>query len=151
MFSKIKSKNKKYFCKSCLQYFTNKNVLTENKKIYFKINVKQAAKLEGAFIEFENFFKQIPVPLKVYADFERILKSVISSEGFYKEKYQVHILCNFSYNHACVDNKFSEPIVVYRGGNAPYRFIAAILKEYEYCKKVMKKYCNKNVIMTEKE
>ena len=30
MFHKTKNKNKKYFCKSCLQYFSNKNVLTEH-------------------------------------------------------------------------------------------------------------------------
>ena len=32
-----------------------------------------------------------------------------------------------------------------------YKFIEAILKEYEHCKKVMKKHFNKNLIMTEEE
>ena len=32
MFHKTKNKNKKYFCKSCLQCFSSKNVLTEQKK-----------------------------------------------------------------------------------------------------------------------
>ena len=31
MFHKTKNKNKNYFCKSCLQGFSNKNVLTEHK------------------------------------------------------------------------------------------------------------------------
>ena len=31
MLSKTKKKNKKYFCNSCLQCFSNKNVLTEPK------------------------------------------------------------------------------------------------------------------------
>ena len=31
MFHKTKNKNKRYFCKSCLQGFSNKNVLTEHK------------------------------------------------------------------------------------------------------------------------
>ena len=44
-----------------------------------------------------------------------------------------------------------KPIVVFRGENAAYEFIEAILKEYEYCKKVMKKHFNKNLIMSEKE
>ena len=43
------------------------------------------------------------------------------------------------------------PIVVFRGENAAYEFIKAILKEYEYCKKVMKKHFNKNLIMSEEE
>ena len=31
MFHKTKNKNKKYFCKSCLQCFSKKNVLAEQK------------------------------------------------------------------------------------------------------------------------
>ena len=46
---------------------------------------------------------------------------------------------------------FTKPIVVYRGKNAAYEFIKAILKEYKYCKKVMNKHFNKNLIMSEKE
>ena len=34
---------------------------------------------------------------------------------------------------------------------AAFEFIKAILKEYEYCKKVMKKHFNKNFIKSEKE
>ena len=32
-----------------------------------------------------------------------------------------------------------------------YRFIEAILKEYQDCKKVIKKHFNKNLILSEKE
>ena len=32
MFHKTKNKNKKYFCKSCLQCFSSKNVLTKHKE-----------------------------------------------------------------------------------------------------------------------
>ena len=151
IFSKTKIKNKKYFCKNYLQCFSNENVLTDHKKICFKINGEQAVKLEGGFIEFKNYFKVIPVPFRVYAYFECILKSVKSNEGFYTEKYQNHIPRSFSYKLVCVDNNFSKPIVVYKGKNTAYRFIEAILKEHEYCKKVMKKHFNKNLIMTEKE
>ena len=38
-----------------------------------------------------------------------------------------------------------------RAENAAYKFIKAILKEYECCKKVMKKHFNKNLIMIEEE
>ena len=57
----------------------------------------------------------------------------------------------FAYKLVYVDNEFSKPIVLYRGENAAYKFIEAILKEYEYCKKVMEKHFNKNVIMTEEK
>ena len=91
----------------------------------------------------------MPVPFKFYADFECILKSVKSNEDFYTEKYQDHIPCSFFYMLACVDNKFSKPIVVYREENTADIFIEAITKEYEYCKKVMKKHLNKKLIMAE--
>ena len=41
--------------------------------------------------------------------------------------------------------------LVFRGENIAFKFIEAILKEYKYCKKVMKKHFNKNLIMSEKE
>ena len=67
------------------------------------------------------------------------------------KKYQDHIPCSFAYKLVCVDDEFTEPIVVFRGENAAYEFIKVILKEYQYCKKVMKKHFNKNLIMSEEE
>ena len=55
------------------------------------------------------------------------------------------------YKIFCVDDKFTKPIVVFRGENAASKFIEAILKEYEYCKKVMKKHFNKNLIRSEEK
>ena len=43
------------------------------------INGKQSVKLEKETIKFENYFKQIPVPFRIYADFEcnlRVLKDM---------------------------------------------------------------------------
>ena len=65
MFHKTKNKNKKYFCKSCLQCFSSKNVLTEHKEDCLSINGKQSVKLEKGTIEFKHYFKQIPVPFKM--------------------------------------------------------------------------------------
>ena len=67
------------------------------------------------------------------------------------KKYQDHILCNFAYKVVCIDNRFTKPIIVYRGENAAYEFIKAILKEYKYCKKIMNKYFDKNLIMSKEE
>ena len=55
MFNKTKNKNKKYFCKSCLQCFSSENVLKERKKDCLLINRGQNVKLEKGFIEFKNF------------------------------------------------------------------------------------------------
>ena len=46
---------------------------------------------------------------------------------------------------------FTKLIIVCRGENAAYEFIKAILKEYNYCKKVINKHFNKTLIMSEKE
>ena len=50
------------------------------------INGKQSVKLEKGIIEFKNYFKQIPVPFKIYAGFEYNLKSFAIYEGFYTKK-----------------------------------------------------------------
>ena len=68
-----------------------------------------------------------------------------------QKKNQDHVSCSFAYKVFCIDDRFSKPIVVFRGENAAYEFNKAILKEYEYCKKVMKKHFNKNLIKSEEE
>ena len=87
MFHRTKNKNEKWFCKSCLQCFSSKNVLIKHKEICLSIKGKPSVKLEEGIIKSENYFKQIPVPFKVYADFECNLKKVKCNEGFYTEKY----------------------------------------------------------------
>ena len=111
MIHKMKNKNKKYFCKSCLQCFSSKNVLAEYKKVCFSINGAQSVRLEKGTIEFKNYFKQIPVPFQIYADFECNFKSGESYEGSYTKKYQDHIPCSFAYKLICVNDTFTKPII----------------------------------------
>ena len=125
---------------SCLQCFSSKNVLTEHNEVCLSINWVQSVRLKKGTIELKNYFKEIPVQFKVYADFECNLESVKSYEDSYSKKYQDHILCSFAYKLICVNDKFTKPIIVFRDQNAAYQFIKAILKEHEYCKKVMKKH-----------
>ena len=65
-FANQRIKTKKYFCKSCLQCFRSKNVLTEHKKVHLSINGAQSVRFDKGTIEFKNFFRQIIVPFKVY-------------------------------------------------------------------------------------
>ena len=91
---------------------------------------------------------------KMINDFECIFKEVksnVKNNGSYTEKYQDHVPCSFAYKVVCVDNKFSKKDVLYRGKNAVYKFIEAILEEYDYCKKMIKKQFNKNLIMSSEE
>ena len=81
MFQKTKNKNKKRFCRSCLQCFNSENVLIKHKEHCLSINGKQSVYLEKGIIEFENYFKQLPVPFKIYTDFECNLRDVEIYEG----------------------------------------------------------------------
>ena len=46
MFNETKNKNKKYFCKSCLQCFTSENVLNDYQKYCFLMNKGKNVKIE---------------------------------------------------------------------------------------------------------
>ena len=50
--------------------------MIKHKENCLSINEKQSVKLEQGIIKFENYFKQIPVPFKIYADFECNLKKL---------------------------------------------------------------------------
>ena len=126
-------------------------MLTRHKKDCLSINGVQPVRLEKGAIEFKNYFKQMLVPFKIYVDFESNLKAVEIYEGFYSKKFQDHVPCSFACKVVCIDDKFTKPIVAFRGKNAAHEFVKVILNKYEYCKKVMKKHFNKNLIISEKE
>ena len=93
IFHETKNKSKKWFCRSCLQCFSSESVLIKHKEDCLSINGKQSVKLEEeGIIEFENYFKQIPVLLKIYADFECNLRSVESYEVLTQKNIKITFL-----------------------------------------------------------
>ena len=52
MFHKTKNKNKKWFCKSCLQCFSSEKVLIKHKEDCLSINGRQSVKVEERIINF---------------------------------------------------------------------------------------------------
>ena len=80
MFRKTGNKNK-WFCKSCLQCFSSKTMVTKHTEGCLSINGKKSVKLEERTIEFESYSKEKSVPFKIYADFECNLRGVESCEG----------------------------------------------------------------------
>ena len=132
-----KNKNKRHFCKCCLQCFSSEKILIKHRGNCLITNGKQGIKLKSGSIGFKNYFKQLVVLFKICDDFESALKGVISNHKnntSYTEKYQDHI-SYFAYKVVCIDDKFSKKVVLYGGKNVVFRFIEAILKEYDYCKK----------------
>ena len=89
---KIKTKNGLQCYQSCLQCFSSESVLIKHKENCLSINDKKSVKLEKGTIKFENYFKQIPAPFKIYADFECNLKSVECDEGFYTKNINIAFL-----------------------------------------------------------
>ena len=116
---KIKIKN--IFASVVYNVLVVKKILIKHKENCLIINGKQTVKLKSGSIKFKNYFKQLSVPFKIYADFECLLRGVQSSDknnSSYTEKYQDHIPCSFAYKVVCVDNKFSKKVLFYRGKNA---------------------------------
>ena len=89
-------------------------MLTEHKKVCLSINGEQSAKFEKRTTDFKNYFKQIPVPFEISADFECNLESVENYEGSYSKKYQDHIPCSFGHKLVWVDDEFTKSVVVFR-------------------------------------
>ena len=90
MCNKTKAKNETYLCKCYLQCFCSEKNLIERKENCSIRNGKQSVKLKSGSISFKNYFKQLLVLFKIYADFECILKGVESSDknnGSYGGKY----------------------------------------------------------------
>ena len=151
MLHKTKNKNKKWFCKSCLQCFSNRNVMIKHKEDCLSINGTQSVDVEQGIIKFGNYSKQLPVPFKIYADFECNLQDTDIYQGSCTKKYHDDVPYSYAYKIVCTEDRFSKPIVIYRGENTAYEFIKGILEEYKYCKNIMKKHFNKNLIMSKEE
>ena len=66
----------------------------------------------------------------------------------YTEKNQEHIPCSFAYKVVYADDKFSKLVVFYRSKNVVYKFIGAVLKVHQYCRRVMNEHFNKNLVMS---
>ena len=148
-FTKQKNKNKKYFCESCLQCFSSKNVLTKHKEVFLSINGLESVRLEKRRVEFKTFFKQIPVPFKVYTDFECNLNNVESYEGSYSKKYQyflllVVLLTNlFVLMIDLVSQLFFTEVKMLLINLLKQLKSMNTLKQYEYCKRVGKNISTK--------
>ena len=164
MYNQSKHKERKHFCMFCLQCFSSERILANHGNNCLTINGMQAINMPKPgknILNFKNFYKQLPVPFVIYADFEAITKKVQGCElseemeneknkRSYTEAYQTHEDCGSAYKVVCCyDDKYSKDICIYRGENAVYRFMEQMLEEVKYCKTVIKKHFNKPLVMTE--
>ena len=159
MYNQTKHKESKHFCMHCLQCFSSERVLSDHKDNCITVNGTQAVKMpdkDNNILKYNNFHKQQPVPFVMYADFEAITEKISgcqpNNNKSYTEAYQKHTDCGFGYKVVCCyDDKYSQPLKIYRGEKAVYTFMEAILEEVKYCKKVFKKEFNKQLRMTKED
>ena len=156
MNNQTKHKERKHFCMHCLQCFSSERVLNDHKENCITVNGKQAIKMPDKndnILKFNNFHKQQAVPFVIYADFEAITEKIQgcqqNDEKSFTEAYQKHTDCGYGYKLVCCyDDKYTKPLQLYRGQNAVYGFMEAMLQEVKYCKKVLCDFFNKPLKMT---
>ena len=83
-------------------------------------------------LKINYYFKQLAVLFKIYSNFESVLKGVQSNNNDnkapYTKTYHEHVPCSFTYKVVCIDNKFSKPVVLYRGKMKSISLLKLFLK-----------------------
>ena len=155
MYNQTQHQHKKLFCMYCLQYFSSNDILNEHTNNCLIINGKQAIKMPeiGYQVNFKNYYKQMPVPFVIYADFEAITEQIHTCKpdinNSYTTAYQHHTDCSFGYKVVCYyDNKYTKEFQFYRGENATFNFLEKMLEEVNHCQTIIKKHFNKPLVMT---
>ena len=91
----------------------------------------------------------------IYADFESILVPEVNGKQNpnepYTNKYKKRIACSYGYKLVCVDDKFSKSFKSYLGKDTVYNFISSMIKESKYYSDVMKRYFNKELVITKED
>ena len=156
MYNQTKHEHRKHFCMHCLQCFISESVLNNHRDNCIQLNGEQAVKMpnkDNNILKFNNFHKQQPVPFVIYADFEAITEKISgcqpNNNKSFTDAYQKHTDCGFGYKVVCCyDDKYSQPLKIYRGEKAVYTFLEYMLDEVKYCKKIVKQQFNKPLKMT---
>ena len=105
-----------HICKRCFSHFTKPKLL--EKHIQYCYNNKTSfVKMPkpGSYLHFKNYYKQLPIPFVVYADFECITTTMSSCcpnpEGSYNYNYQKHEPSGFCFYAKGIGGKRIKPII----------------------------------------
>ena len=103
-------------CKRCFCHFTTPELL-EKHTVYCYSNKTSFVKMpkSGTNLHFKNYYKQLPIPFCVYADFECITKTMSSCcpnpEDSYNYNYQKHEPSGFCFYAKGIAGKRIKPII----------------------------------------
>ena len=114
---KTTSKNGKIFiCKKCFTHFTKEELLEKHIK-YCSNNQTVAVKMPepNTMLHFKNYYKQLPIPFVVYADFECFTKPMNSCspnpKNSYNYNYQKHEPSGFCFYAKGIAGRSIKPII----------------------------------------
>jgi hypothetical protein len=128
----------KYFCDGCLQYFKTHSKLVRHLEhdcdhLYVKLPTlnhkinKFGHMVPENVLEYENIEKQLSVPFVVYADFESVLKPILTCTPDPKKSFSVqtyeHEPHSFAYYIKCDYDDSLSKFEQYRGPNSGRVFI----------------------------
>ena len=153
MYSRIKTKNdhKKHFCMSCLQNFTTKEILNNHRERCLLINDTQAVKYETGIIKFKNFIKQIPIPCKIYAEWECFNKRTNFKKGKHTKLYQQHVPNSIAAKVVFNDDRFTLATIIFTGSNCIKEFIEWVFEQQKYSNKIINNHFNKKLKMSKED
>ena len=103
-------------CKRCFSHFTTPELLDKHIKYCFSNNTSFVKMPKpGSNLHFKNYYKQLPIPFTVYADFECITKTMSSCcpnpEDSYNYNYQKHEPSGFCFYAKGISGKRIKPII----------------------------------------
>ena len=122
--------------------FTTKEILNNHRERCLLINKTQAVKYETGIIKFKNHNKQKPIPFKIYADSECLVKRTNIPLSQYTKLYQKEIPNSVGAKLVCIDNKFTSLTKIFTGSNCNKEFIEWIFNN----KSIVMKASIKNLI-----
>ena len=112
-------KNERFYCDSCLNPLPTEDYLEKHKEFCETFGaVKTIPPKQTGFMKFKNFRNQTPMPFRIYADSEAILKPVSGTNG----EFQQHIPCGFCFHTVSETNEVFLPVLI-RGKNCVEEFV----------------------------
>ena len=119
-----------------------KGLARTNKKVCLKKNGNQGIKLRNSSINFKNYFRQLAVPFKIFADFEPVLKRIHSDDTnnntSYTKRYIAHIPCSFVYKVVCIDTDLASQLFFKEEQMQSINLLKQFLKKITIAKKCWK-------------
>ncbi|PFX14317.1 hypothetical protein AWC38_SpisGene21541 [Stylophora pistillata] len=152
-----KKKNKKFICRRCLNYFGSERLLnTHDVLCRFHEAVREKMPDADTFLSFKNHHKRMDMPFVIYADFESIIKLLLSAQPnpkeCYTERKQQHIPVSFCYFVKCwFDDRYSK-VVEYTAKSAnedvAQKFVESLEAEV---KSIYEDHPSKKMIFTDSD